>query len=89
MHWPFQLIEKSCSAVIAKARPQPQRKRSYYEWLFRVVVMISRQALAQQTVDGAFERLSGTARLFLHQPGHIVVESESGAHIMMLGRKAS
>lgn len=47
------------------------------------------QAPAQQSIHRAFERFAGAPLLQLHEPGNVVVDGQSGPHIMMLLLKAS
>lgn len=40
-------------------------------------------------IYGSLKRFAGTLGLVVNQAGDIIVESERGAHIMMLGPQAS
>jgi hypothetical protein len=42
------------------------------------------KSLAQETVYGSLQAVSGTADLCLDQSGYVVVERQSSSHIMML-----
>lgn len=46
--------------------------------------LLGRQAEAQKMIDHLLERTSRTPLFFLEQFGHIVVQGQSGSHILML-----
>jgi hypothetical protein len=43
----------------------------------------------KQPVDGALVGIAGTPHLQLHEFRHVIVNAESGSHIMMLDRQTS
>src|ERR1017187_9972441 len=49
----------------------------------------SHQPQPQKVIDRLLERCSGAADLLVQQSRHIVIESKSSSHIMMLTNKAS
>jgi len=58
------------------------------EWLARLLLR-RRQPEAQVSVHHLLERLPGLPNFLVEQGSHIVIESKSGAHIMMLPMKTS
>ena len=51
---------------------------------FPSLILGSRQPHPEIPVHNLLEGLAGLARLFLQQHGDIVIEGQSGSHIMML-----
>ena len=82
MHRAFQRLNKIFDLVVAQPFPQSKRKGCHNEWLALSITV--RQPLAEKTVHGALEGAAGAAQLLPNQSGYVVVEGESGSHIMML-----
>lgn len=83
MHRAFQRFDQILDLVVAQSFPQSERQRCHNEWLARFSIAV-RQALAQKIVHGGLEGAAGAAQLLPNQSGYVVVEGESGSHIMML-----
>jgi hypothetical protein len=86
---PFNSIEKVGDAVVA----QPWRKTHlaglYYKTLPGLRIAAGNQATPEQAVHRSLEGVTRAPLLLLHKHGNVVVDSESGSHIMMFSLKAS
>ena len=89
MHRPFQRFKQILNFFITRAEAEVHGDGGDNKSLFGLRMPTGREAAAKQSVDGTFERAAGAAGFFLHKVSDIVVESESGSHIMMLLGKAS
>ena len=69
---------------IARTQAGAHGDRRNDKWLFRLQVAAGIQPAAQQPVDRPLEGVAGTPLLLLHEHGDVVVNGESGSHIMML-----
>ena len=83
---PFQLLQKLGDFV---AISDSQWERRHDKRLGDSFFLSVPQAETEQPVDGALEGVAGAPLLLLDEHGEVVVDGESGPHIMMLGRKAS
>jgi len=86
MVWPFQFLQKLCDTV---AISYPKRKRRHLEGLGLGFSPRIHQAEAEQTIDGGLEGVARLTHLLLDQHGDVVVDRESGSHIMMIRLNAS
>lgn len=89
MHRPFERFKQILNLFITRTETEVHGNGGDNKSLFGLWMPTSREAAAEQIVDGALERAAGAAGFFLHKASNIVVESESGSHIMMLSGKTS
>ena len=89
MRWAFQRVQEFLDSVIARSQPSAEWIRRDHEPFLLLGFSRGGEAEAEEMIHGAFERFAGAFDLILDQAGNVVVESEGGAHIMMLGLKAS
>ena len=83
---PFEFLDEFGDLV---AITDPEGERRHHEPLFLLWIIAGDQPLPQQPVHRSFERIAASPDLVLNQPGNIIVNGKSSAHIMMLERKAS
>lgn len=67
----------------------PSGRQSDLLWLYSKRTWLDRRGRllkpgAKQLIHGLLQRLAGTAYLLFEETGHIVVESQSRSHIMMM-----
>ena len=89
MVWTLYFLEKFGDTIVAEPWRQAHRNWRNNERLSGLRIAAGRQAPAQQVVHGAFERVAGAPDLFLDETGDVVVDGESGSHIMMLCMETS
>ena len=89
MIWSFNCFEKVGDAVIAQPRREAHLAWRYHKVLSGLRIAAGNQALAEQSVDRPLEGSAGTSLLLLDEHSEVVVDGESGPHIMMLSKKAS
>jgi len=89
MVWPIQFIKQFGDTIVTQPRWQAHRARGNLKGLISRFLPRVHQAEAKQPVNRPFEGVACAPLLLLHQPGNVVVNGQSGPHIMMLGRKAS
>lgn len=78
---PFEFFQKLGDLV---AVPYPKGKGRHDKGLGASFLSRVHQAEAEQPIDGGLEGFAGAPLLLLHKPGNIIVDGQSGAHIMML-----
>ena len=89
MRWAFQRVQEFLDSVIARSQPSAEWIRSDHEPFLLLGFSRGGEAEAEEMVDGSFEGFAGAPGFVLDQAGHVVIEGEGSAHIMMLGLKAS
>jgi len=62
----------------------PMQKRLHHECLLRLRFCGRGKPQTQEPVHGSLLRLAAALDLQINQSGYVVVEGESGSHIMML-----
>jgi len=80
---PFDRLNEVVDRFVASSQPRTKRQRRHHETLGRFSITL-RQTLAEKIVHGGLEGAAGAAQLLPNQSGYVVVEGESGSHIMML-----
>jgi len=80
---PFDRLNQVFDCLVAGSQPGADRQGCHNEWLAPFSIAV-RQTLAEKIVHGGFEGGAGAAQLLPYQSGYVVVEGESGSHIMML-----
>ena len=85
----FRFLKEFGDAVVIEPRFQAERKRRHLEGFARLRLDSGGQPEPQQPVDRRLEGATGAPDLLLHEAGNVVVNGESGAHIMMLCHEAS
>ena len=86
---PFNCFEKVGDAVVAQPGREAHLAGLYHKALSGLRIAAGNQALAEQSIHRPLEGAAGAPLLLLDEHGNVVVDSESGSHIMMLGWKAS
>jgi len=86
---PFERFNEILDLLVAGPEAGIQRDWRNRESLSGLRIPAGNQPLPQQPVDGALEGVSRAADFLLNELGDIVVDGESGSHIMMLIVKAS
>lgn len=82
---PFQELDQLFDIIEALSRRRLQVPGFNFEGL--PGRLLHRQPEAQEMINDLLERISRPPQLFLQQLGNIVVQSESGSHILMLNCK--
>lgn len=85
----FNCFEKVGDAVVAQPGREAHLAGRYDKSLSGLRIAAGVQALAEQVVHGALERVARPPDLLLDEAGDIVVDGKGGSHIMMLRDKAS
>jgi len=83
---PFKLFQKLRNFI---AVPNAQRERCHHKRLGISLFLRITQTALQQAVHRPFEGSARAPSFLLDECGNVVVDGESGSHIMMLGWKAS
>ena len=86
---PFNCIEEVGDAVVAQPGREAHLAGLYYKALSGLRIAAGDQALAEQSIHGALEGVARVPLLLLDEDGNVVVDGQSGSHIMMLSKKAS
>jgi hypothetical protein len=82
---PLYLLDQFRDVVEGKSRPEiSEIVCRYLESLPRAAAVPVRQPAAQRFVDYLAERPAGTARFRLQLCRHIIIQSKSGSHALML-----
>ena len=89
MHRAFQIFKQLIHVLVACSQARAERVGRDHESLLFFRLSRGGEAEAEEMVDGSFEGFAGAPGFVLDQAGHVVIEGEGGAHIMMLGLKAS
>ena len=89
MHRTFQRFNQVFNLLIARTQAGIHGDRCNDKWLFWLKAAASIQSAAQQPVDRPFEGVTRAPDFLLDKHGDVVVDGESGSHIMMLSLKAS
>jgi len=84
----FQGLQQLLNAIVSESRRQPEFPRRHNKWLARWPFGCH-QSEAKKVIDDLFERGSGPPGFLGEQPGNVVIQRKSGAHIMMIDEKAS
>jgi len=84
MHRAFQRFNQILDLLVARTQACVHCDRGYPKSLLGLRIAAGGQASAQQSVHSAFEGFARTPLLLLHEPGNVVVNGQSGSHIMML-----
>jgi hypothetical protein len=85
VEWPFDLLQQIADVVQSDSgAPAPEAaranlKRRAFAWPVR------HQAAAERVIDDVAKRAAGPARRSFQLRGHVIVEGERRAHIMMIG----
>jgi len=85
MHWPFQCFNQVFHLRIARSKAGIHGDGGDDKRLFRLRITARIQAAKKQAVHRPFEGSAGAPLLLLDEHGEVVVDGESGPHIMMLG----
>jgi len=86
---PFNCFEQVGDAVVAQPGREAHLAGRYHKALSGLRIVAGDKALAEQSVHCALEGVARAPLLLLHEHGNVVVDGESGSHIMMLHCKAS
>jgi hypothetical protein len=89
MHRTFQGFNQVLNLLIARSQARIQCDWGDLKSFSGLRIAAGGQAPAEQSVHRAFEGFAGAPLLQLHEHGNIVVNGQSGSHIMMLLLKAS
>ena len=81
---PFNRFEKVGDAVVAQPGREAHLAGRYYKALSGLGIAAGDQALAEQSIHCALEGFARAPLLLLHEHGDVVVDGQSGSHIMML-----
>ena len=84
----FQSLEELSHIVVVQTGRQSQFPRHHLE-RFAFGTIGRGQSEAEKVIHHGFERGAGAPGLLLNKTGNVVIERESGAHIMMLSLKTS
>ena len=79
----FQNVEQFPNIVVAEAVGQTELARSDAEGLSRRA-LCGHQSETKEVVDHFFERSAGSPAFLVEKAGDVVIERQSGSHIMML-----
>ena len=85
----FQLFQQRLDVVVILSRPQSHKKRRHLEGFVRHRLIGYGQPLPQEPIDSPLERVTGALDFLLYEAGNIVVDGESGSHIMMIRIESS
>ena len=85
MKRPLDLFEQRADVVQAQTGPErPEVARLHHEWGSVAGLKSGGEAATQGVVDDVAKRPAGSARLRFELRGHVIVESQGCAHILML-----
>jgi len=84
----FQGFDQLCNAIVIVARGEPERSRFDHKgsWDYSRGLQESR---TQAAIYDGLEGIPRAADFRAKEPGHIVIESKSGSHIVMLSGRTS
>lgn len=85
----FNGLDQVLGLLISRSQSQVRRNRCYDESLSSLRASAGNNPFANQLVHGRLERLARVPDLVLQHPNHVVIESKSRSHIMMLYLEAS
>lgn len=85
----FQRFDQLFDVLVPGSQSRAERNRCHDKAPFLLGFSRGCEAQAQEMIDRAFEGVAGAFGFVLNQAGDVVIEGERGAHVMMLGRKAS
>lgn len=86
---PFQVFQQLSDIIVARSLWQAERTWMDDIAFPRLLLARLRNSPAKEMIDGSLERHSRAFHFFLQKRRHIVIESESCPHILMLARQAS
>jgi hypothetical protein len=85
----FVRLDHVLNLLEASSQSRVQGNGRNDKTLLRLGLAVGDKPLAEQLVHGSLEGFAGAPNLFLDLPRYIVVNGESGPHIMMLSSKTS
>ncbi len=85
----FNHVKEFLNAARGPFRGERSIKGTHFEGLGLRGCGCLMESSSQEAVNGLLEWFAGASNLFLQQSRYIVIDGESGSHIMMLASEAS